>query len=87
MASQVTKSGGAYVAPSSTAQFTESYPDRGQMGRLTERVTLTASTSYATLGGKIPARCKVMMCALKVIGAVGLVNSPFVGPTCSTGLP
>lgn len=72
MASQITAKGGGYVAPSSEPLFSEAYPDRGQMGRLTERVTLTANSSYATLSGKLPARCRVMMVALKTVAAVGL---------------
>lgn len=77
MASQITSSrgSGGFVAPSSEPEFSEGYPARGQMGRLTERVTLTAGSAYATLSGKLPARCRVMMTALKTVVAVGLAHS------------
>jgi hypothetical protein len=87
MASPVSsKQGGAFVAPSSAPQFSEAYPDRGQMGRLTERVTFTAGSAYATLNGKLPARCRVMMTALKVVAAVTLGNSGASGTSvlCDT---
>lgn len=67
------RQGGAFVSPSSEpVQISEAYPDRGQLARLTERVTFTAGAAYATCTVKIPARCRVMMSALKIVSAVTL---------------
>jgi len=63
------------VAPTTTGTITYAWYNGRRAGRLNERVSITANAASMTLNKQLPARCRVLMTALKCVTAVGLAHS------------
>ena len=67
------------VAPTTSGVVTYSWYNGRRAGRLNERASITSGVSYHTLNKTIPARCRVLMTALKAVSAITLNSSTATG--------
>lgn len=67
------------VAPNTSGTVTYAWYNGRRAGRLNERASITAGTSSYTLARTIPARCRVLMVALKAVSSVALGSSTATG--------
>lgn len=67
------------VAPSTSGTVTYAWYNGRRAGRLNERASITSGSSYYTLQRTIPARCRVLMTALKAVSAISLGASTATG--------
>jgi len=67
------------IAPTTSGVVTYKWYDGRRAGRLNERASIAAGAGYHTLNRTIPARCRVLMVALKAVSAVSLGSSTATG--------
>lgn len=67
------------VAPSTSGTITYAWYNGRRAGRLNERASISSGVGYHTLSKTIPARCRVMMVALKAVSAISLGASTATG--------
>lgn len=67
------------VAPNTSGTITYAWYNGRRAGRINERASITSGVSSYTLQRGIPARCRVLMVALKAVSAVVLNSSTATG--------
>ena len=67
------------VAPTTSGTTTYAWYNGRRAGRINERASLTSGSSYYTLQKTLPARCRVLMTALKAVSNISLGSSTATG--------
>lgn len=67
------------VVPTTNGTVTYAWYNGRRAGRINERASITSGTSYYTMNKTLPARCRVLMTALKAVSAIVLNSSTATG--------